>query len=109
MVGFDAKAAGDIAYENMQRMGINWVTFEGRRMTYMTTERGEHFRLIVEATWAKVMQNPDVRDVLLRTGDLVLRPDHVQPAAAPPSWRYYDIWMAIRDELRGGLVRESGE
>jgi predicted NAD-dependent protein-ADP-ribosyltransferase YbiA (DUF1768 family) len=100
MVGFEAKAAGDAAYENMQRMGINWVTFAGRRMEYMTPERGEHFHLIVEAMWAKVRQNPEVRDVLLRTGDLILRPDHVQPDDAPPSWRYFEIWMEIREALR---------
>lgn len=107
MAGFEAKAAGDIAFENMRRMGINWVTFEGRRMTYMTTLRGEHYRLIVEATRAKVLQNPEVREVLLRTGDLILRPDHTQPAAAPPSWRYFDILMDIREELRRGV--ETGE
>lgn len=102
MVGFDAKAAGDIAFENMQRMGINWVTFEGHRMEYMTSERGAHFDLIVAATWQKVLQNPEVQRVLLATGDLTLRPDHVQPADAPPSWHYFEILMEIRDALRRG-------
>lgn len=103
MVGHEAKAAGDLASQNMKAMGIDWVTFEGRRMKYHTLEQGEHYALIVEATWEKVRQNTSVRDALLSTGDLVLRPDHRQPADAPPAWRYYDILMSIRADLcRGG-------
>ena len=103
MAGHEAKAAGDLASQNMKAMGINWVTFEGRRMTYWTPETGEHYALIVEATREKVRQNPAVRDALLATGDLVLRPDHRQPADAPPAWRYYDILMSIRADLRPGI------
>jgi predicted NAD-dependent protein-ADP-ribosyltransferase YbiA (DUF1768 family) len=100
MIGFEAKDAGKLASRNMRKMGIDWVTFEGRRMAYRIQERGEHFDLIVEATRAKVQQNADVRDVLLSTGDLVLRPDHHQAHDAPPARRYCDILMMIRDELR---------
>jgi hypothetical protein len=71
-------------------------------MPYWTSERGEHYALIVAATWEKVRQNPAVRDVLLSTGDLTLRPDHHQAPDAPPAWRYYDILMSIRAELRRG-------
>jgi predicted NAD-dependent protein-ADP-ribosyltransferase YbiA (DUF1768 family) len=101
MTAFEAKAAGDLAWENMKKMGINWVTFEGKRMDYYVAERGEQYRLIVEAMREKLKQNPKVREALLSTGDLKLRPDHHQPADAPPSWKYYEIWMLIRDELRG--------
>jgi predicted NAD-dependent protein-ADP-ribosyltransferase YbiA (DUF1768 family) len=83
-------------------MGITWVSFEGRRFEYRPREPGEHYRLIVAATRAKVAQNADVRRVLLATGDLVLRPDHHQEPDAPAAWRYYDILMAIRAELRMG-------
>lgn len=103
MVGFDAKAAGDVASANMKRMGIDWVTFEGKRMEYHTTDKGEHYALIVEAMWAKVRQNADVREVLLSTGDLTLRPDHHQAADAPPAWRYCEIMMEIRTKLRQGV------
>lgn len=102
MVGVEAKAAGDLAAKNMKAMGIDWVTFEGQRMKYWTREKGEHYALIVEATWAKVRQNQEVRDVLLSTGDLVLRPDHHQAADAPPAWRYCEILMTIRAELEKG-------
>jgi predicted NAD-dependent protein-ADP-ribosyltransferase YbiA (DUF1768 family) len=100
MVGFEAKAAGDLASQNMTILGIDWVSLEGRRMTYRTPERGEHYALIVAATREKVRQNPNVRAILLATGDLVLRPDHHQPPDAPPAWRYHEILMMIRAELR---------
>ena len=84
----------------MQKMGIDWVTFEGRRMPYRARERGEHYRLIVAAMRAKLAQNPRVREILVKTGDLVLRPDHFEEADAPAEWRYCEIWMEIRGELR---------
>jgi predicted NAD-dependent protein-ADP-ribosyltransferase YbiA (DUF1768 family) len=100
MTAFEAKRAGTLAEQNMARMGIGWVTFEGRRMEYRSAEPGEHYELIVAATWEKVRQNPEVREVLLSTGDLILRPDHHQEPDAPPAWRYCDILMEIREELR---------
>ena len=80
-------------------MGIDWVTFEGKRMKYRSMEKAEHYRLIVEAMRAKLEQNPKVREILLATGDLILRPDHIQEPDAPPEWRYFQIWMDIRSEL----------
>src|SRR6184192_1128142 len=47
MTSFEAKAAGALAEENMKRMGINWVTFEGKRIEYRPSKPGEHYRLIV--------------------------------------------------------------
>jgi hypothetical protein len=99
MTAFEAKAAGDIGEDNMRRMGIDWVTFEGVRMPYRSMKKGEHYRLIVEAMRAKLEQNPEVRRILLSTGDLILRPDHVQEANVPPEWAYFEIWMEIRTEL----------
>lgn len=100
MTAFEAKAAGDAAGENMRKMGINWVSFEGRRFDYRTDERGEHFRLIAEAMREKVRQNSRVREVLLQTGDLKLMPDHKVKPDAPPAWRYNEIMAEIRAELR---------
>ena len=71
MSSFEAKRAGDIGSANMKKMGINWVTFEGRQMEYRPAQPGEHYRLILEATRAKVSQNRQVRKVLLATGNLV--------------------------------------
>ena len=100
MVAFEAKSAGTLAEENMRRMGITWVSFEGRRFEYRSATPGEHHRLIEAATREKVRQNPEVKRVLLATGDLVLLPDHHQEPDAPPEWRYFEILTRIRDELR---------
>ena len=100
LTAFDARHAGDQANTNMQKMGITWVTFEGKRMEYKPATPGEHYKLIVEATREKVRQNPEVQKVLLVTGDLVLMPDHHQEPDAPAAWRYYEIITVIRTELQ---------
>jgi hypothetical protein len=97
MTGFEAKRAGTIGEQNMKRMEIDWVTFEGKRFEYRPKNPGEHYRLICEATRAKVDQNPEVKRVLLATGNLKLRPDHHQEPNPPAAWRYYDILMEIRN------------
>jgi len=100
LTAFEAKRAGDAAEKNMKLMGITWVTFEGRRMEYREPGRGDFYRLIVAATQEKVRQNPDVRKVLLATGNLILKPDHQQEPAAPAAWHYFDILTQIRTELQ---------
>jgi len=107
MTAFEAKDAGTSAEANMAKMGIGWVTFEGLRMPYRSKQPGEHYRLIVAAMRAKLEQNPKVREILLRTGDLILRPDHIEEPDPPPEWRYYRIWMEIRSEIHGARTRVS--
>lgn len=103
MVAFEAKKAGEIAEATMLRSGIEWVSFEGRSFPYRSVaERGEHYRLIREAMVEKLRQNPKVRELLLATGTLVLRPDHHEEAGAPDEWRYFDIWMELRGQLQRG-------
>jgi hypothetical protein len=100
MTAWDAKSAGDTAYKNMQKMGIDWVTFEGAMMPYWSKTKGEHYRIILEAMRAKLEQNPKVREILLSTGDLTLLPDHYQETDPPAEWRYFNIWMDLRAELQ---------
>lgn len=100
LTSFDARRAGDQASTNMKKMGIDWVTFEGKRMEYKPKTPGDHYQLIVEATREKLLQNPDVEKVLLATGDLVLKPDHHQEPDAAAAWRYYEILTTIRTELQ---------
>jgi predicted NAD-dependent protein-ADP-ribosyltransferase YbiA (DUF1768 family) len=100
LTSFEAKHAGDIGEKNMQTMGITWVTFEGKRMEYKPAVPGEHYRIIVEATREKVRQNPDVKKVLLATGDLILKPDHHQEPDAPAAWHYFEILTQIRAEYQ---------
>ena len=97
---FEAKRAGDLGEKNMQTMGITWVTFEGKRMEYKPATPGEHYRLIVEATREKVRQNPEVKKILLATGNLILKPDHHQESNAPAAWHYFDILTQIRTDLQ---------
>jgi predicted NAD-dependent protein-ADP-ribosyltransferase YbiA (DUF1768 family) len=100
MVSFEAKSAGDLGEVNMKKMGITWVSFEGKHFEYKPAKPGEHYKLIVAAMWEKVKQNPQVKKVLLATGNLILKPDHHQEPDAPAAWRYFEIWMQIRSELQ---------
>ena len=100
LTGFEAKRAGTLGEENMKKMDITWVTFEGKRFEYKPATPGEHYRLIVAATREKIRQNPEAKKVLLATGSLVLKPDHHQEPNAPAAWRYYEILMQIRAELQ---------
>jgi hypothetical protein len=100
MTAFVAKDAGTFAEANMAKMGIGWVTFEGKRIDYRPAKPGAHYDLIVAGTQQKVLQNPEVRKVLLATGDLILRPDHHQEPGAPAAWRYFEILTKIRADLR---------
>ena len=100
MVSFEAKRAGDLGEVNMKQMGITWVSFEGKHFEYESAKPVEHYKLIVAAMWEKVKQNPEVKKVLLSTGDLILKPDHHQEPGAPAEWRYFEIWMQIRSELQ---------
>jgi hypothetical protein len=100
MTAWDAKNAGDIGEKNMKKMGIDWVTFDGKHMQYWSMEKGEHYRIIIEAMRAKLDQNPKVKEVLLSTGNLILRPDHFQEENPPAEWHYFQIWMDLRSELQ---------
>jgi len=99
MTAFEAKAAGKNASENMKALGIDWVTFEGEKIQYRENAKGKFYKLIWEAEWEKLKQNPQVRETLLKTGNLKLRPDHHEEPEAAPAWRYYEIWMEIRSQL----------
>jgi hypothetical protein len=101
MIAFDAKSAGDLGEKKMQKMGIDWVTFNGLRIQYRSMQKGDHYRIIVAAMRAKLDQDPKVREILFSTGDLKLRPDHYEEKNAPPEWRYFEIWMELRSELKG--------
>ncbi len=100
MTAWGAKQAGQMADANLRKLGIDWVTFDGKQFEYRPAEPGEHYQLIVEATREKVAQNAEVKRVLLATGGLVLKPDHHQGRNPPAAWRYYEILTDIRRELQ---------
>ena len=100
MIAFPAKEAGNIGTENMKKLGIDWVTFEGKRFPYRVyNKNGEHCKIINEVLRAKIAQNPKARAALLSTGNLILKPDHKE-VNPPPAWKYYDIYMDIRKEYQ---------
>lgn len=105
MSAFEAKRAGKEGSSNMKKLGINWVTYKGRRMKYRTSEKGEHYKLIRKLMVQKIIQNKEVQKVLLSTGNLILLPDHKQDADSPPAWKYNQIWMEIREQIKTGIIK----
>ncbi len=97
MRGFAAKKAGDYATELMKKYKIKWVSFKGKKMVYRTQKKGAHYNLIRSVMKAKLAQNPKVKKVLSSTGDLTLLADHTTNPLDPPAWKYYKIWMELRD------------
>jgi predicted NAD-dependent protein-ADP-ribosyltransferase YbiA (DUF1768 family) len=99
MSGSQAKHAGDHASLNMKELKIDWVSMDGEKFKYRSSLPGRHYELIREAMWQKLLQNDKVKQVLIATGDLILKPDHWQEPTEPPEWRYFDIWMEFRKIL----------
>jgi predicted NAD-dependent protein-ADP-ribosyltransferase YbiA (DUF1768 family) len=102
MTGFLARKAGGYANANMREIGIDWVTFKGKKIKFWTVSKGVHYKLIKDALRTKARQNAEVMTVLLSTGSLILKPDH-QMGDAPPAWFYNKIWMELRDEFTQSL------
>ena len=100
MTAFEAKRAGELASDNLKKLNIDWVSFEGKKFLYRSSVPGEHYQLVWEATMAKLDQNPSVKKLLLQTGDLILKPDHYQDADSPPEWKYFELYMKIRKNLK---------
>lgn len=96
MSGFESKALGDLASDLMKEHGFDWVTYRGVRLPYPEKTPGPFYDLIERAMQAKLDQNPRVRETLLATGDLILRPDHEMPPHASPAHHYYAMWMILR-------------
>lgn len=97
--GFESKEAGDLANANMKIMGIDWVTFEGERIVYKGSGASRHYEILYAASVEKVNQNSEVKNLLKRTGSLILLPDHKVDPASPPAYRYGEIYMKIRENL----------
>ena len=102
MTAFEAKDAGEIASKNMEILKIKWITFKGEQIEYKGKDQNRHYELIFGATVQKVMQNQNVKDLLMKTGDLNLLPDHKQDPKSPPAYAYYKIATKIREALKKG-------
>lgn len=104
MWGFEAKNAGKPADEILKRLHINWVTFEGVRMTYREGGESPFYQLIRDVMTAKLINNFEVRQILLRTKNLKLRPDHEVKPDKGKAWQYHQIWMELREKARNGEI-----
>lgn len=102
MNGYSAKSAGSYANDLMENNQANWVSFEGKSFPFAEDEAGEHYQLIWDVFIEKLRQNPQVLEVLMKTQDLKLRPDHRISAKAPREWHYNLLWMDLRK-----LVKEK--
>lgn len=97
---FDALKAGKIGNQWLKKHKENFVSYKGKKMTYRTKEKGEHYQLIVNILRAKLRDNPPLQKLLLKTGNLELLPDHYMDQDSPPAWKYHKIYMQLRKELR---------
>lgn len=100
MVGFEAKKAGDLAGEIMKKLDIKWISYRGKKIDYTGKDQLAHYEIILRASRAKLKANPSFAELLLKTNNLKLLPDHTQKTNAPLAYRYYDIYMKLRDELK---------
>ncbi len=107
MVGREAKQAGNEAnaiYRTYKLTQINWL---GQFFDYVDHASGSeyHYKLIKRAIKAKLDQNPGLWDLLLQTKCLKLRSDHLAGPNEPPSFRYFEILMVLREERQGHFCK----
>jgi phosphoserine phosphatase/predicted NAD-dependent protein-ADP-ribosyltransferase YbiA (DUF1768 family) len=100
MTGFEAKNAGKKAKEICEKKGIDWISYQGKKIYYKGADQEKHYELIYRAMMAKLEQNPDVKKILLFTGNLKLKPDHKQPPDKTKAYDYHLIWMDIRKKIK---------
>lgn len=96
--GFEAKRAGDAANEIMKKLNIKWVSYNGKKIFYTGEDQQIHFELIKRAIKAKLESNPDLKNLLIKTANLNLVPDHKIKEDAPPAYKYHHIYMSFRSE-----------
>lgn len=105
MVGSEAKAAGTLANKIYSQFGLKDVNWGEHFFDYVDHAEGSqfHYALVRRALKAKLDQNPELWELLLRTGDLILRPDHKMGENDPASYRYNEIFMVLRRERNNQL------
>ena len=101
MHGFEAKKAGDAANKINKKHGIKFISYQGHQFDYKDMGKGSefHYKLMKRAIRAKVMQNPKIKTLLIKTKGLKLMPDHHQGEGKPKSYFYHKILMDIRKNL----------
>lgn len=99
--GFTAKRAGDAANKINKKYSFDFVSYKRVHFNYKDLASGSdrHYKIIKQAIKEKVLQNPRIMQLLLKTKGLVLKPDHSIRENSPKSYYYNKILMDIRDGL----------
>jgi hypothetical protein len=99
--GFESKKAGTIANKINKQLGINWISYKKLKFNYKDLKQGSklHFKIIKQATLEKIIQNEEIKKLLIRTRGLKLMPDHTQSKRSPMSYYYHQIIMKIRKDI----------
>lgn len=97
--GLEAWRAGHEATKILEELKIDWISYQGNKVYYRSQDIEKHYEIIYRASLAKVEQNEQVKKILLQTRGLELLPDHHQGPRGTKSWRYFKIYMDIRDKL----------
>ena len=100
LTAFEALKAGKEAEKIMLANQVNWVSFNGFKIKYKDSDSDAYYDVIEAATRAKIDQNPKVKQILLATGDLILKPDHHEDKDGTRAWKYYEIYMKLRTDLK---------
>jgi len=100
MTGWDAKSAGNKANAILRANSLSIVSYGEFFFNYVDGAQGSayHLELITRAIREKVLQNPEIKSLLIQTKGLTLSPDHYMSTKYPASFYYHKILMKIRDE-----------
>lgn len=101
MFSWESKNAGNAANKMYVDHGFKLINYFDHWFIYTDGKEGSqyHLDLITRAIRAKVMQNPEIKALLLRTTGLKLKPDHQMKEDTLPSFKYHEILEKIREEL----------
>lgn len=101
MSSWDSKSAGNAANQMYADHGFKLINYFDHWFIYTDGKEGSqfHLELITRAIRAKVVQNPEIKALLLRTAGLKLKPDHLMSDTVFPSFKYHVILENIREEL----------
>ena len=101
MSGWDSKTAGNEANGIYEKNNLKMISYKDHQFYSKDGAEGSqfHYQLISRAIKEKVNQNPKIKELLLKTKGLVLKPDHIIGEKEPPAYEYHKILMKIRDEL----------
>ena len=99
--GWSSKEAGNHANKIYKDKNFLWINYKDHKFNYTDQAEGSkfHLELITRATKEKINQNEEIKKLLIKTRGLILKPDHNIDDSYPPSYKYHEILMKIRDEL----------